>query len=305
MTAPATVDPVWVTSRIRELAPTLSEEDYDRFSAAVRAFANRNPDGNGSLSTLAQMIEGMDRRVRCRVPDLRHEYVPKTRAELEPFIALAPYVLGIPLPAPLPGRLLIVLRALPIHVLGIVTGPTWGDGRLCSPAEYFYHDLDHARFKIREDLLAIGCDCADAYQSIDGAAASTLDPRSGQHRVILPEIRESMEQWGPLLWQLAPQRLLLADLLVRSLASITAQDAILGEAAELVLLEIVHEKSFPMDRKIIRGELSKDGHIEKTRRKLSSGFYGPNGPDPQVSCRLEQARRLLLPTVKNNDDPAL
>jgi len=79
--------------------------------------------------------------------------VPKVRAELEPMLALWPDVLALPTMTSISEPELIELRAFPIHPLGVVTETAWTDGRLSSPAEFFFHDLDHARFKVREDLF--------------------------------------------------------------------------------------------------------------------------------------------------------
>jgi hypothetical protein len=108
-------------------------------------------------------------------------FVPKARAELEPLLAMWPFVLVLPLASTLSIDDLIAARAWPVHPLGVVKGPSLADGRVSSPAEFFCHDVDHARFKVREDLLARGVTIPDAY-----VHGSTFDPARGEHRSILP-----------------------------------------------------------------------------------------------------------------------
>ena len=160
-------------------------------------------------------------------------YFSKTRDELEPFLALSPFVFGLPTETPLTPRCLIAARPIPIHMLGIVTQRTWADGRWCSPADFFYHDLDHARFKIREDVLALGYDCPDV----------------AQERTFLPYVQPCIPQAGPKLWELAPQRLALARRILSAMGDLRAAD--LAKAAELLLFEIVHEKSFPVQGEFV------------------------------------------------------
>lgn len=199
----------------------------------------------------------------------------KTAAEWAPFQALQPFIQALHCRGPASRRFLILLRALPVHLLGIVDEPAWADGDLRSPAEFFYHDLDHARYKIREDLLALGFDCPDV---------SPATP------VILPFALDAIRQVGPVLWQLAPERLRLARKLFTTLDD--APDRQLAQAAEWLLFEIVHEKSFPLDRTILRRELQRPEHIAKLRKKLAAGFY--EEASPLVFARLPEAREWLL-----------
>jgi len=173
-------------------------------------------------------------------------------------------------------RFLIASRPIPVHILGIVTESTWADGRWCSPADFFYHDLDHARFKVREDVLALGYDCPDV----------------DQEPVFLPHVLRAMEEVGPKLWELAPERLALARRVLSGIDGIL--DADLASAAELLLFEIVHEKSFPVDRGVLRREVRNAAHIVKLRRKCTAGFYGETNPGGQVTGRLEHARDWLI-----------
>lgn len=209
-------------------------------------------------------------------------YVPKTLDELEPMLALWPHVLVLPTTRALSIDDLVVGRAFPVHPLGVVTKPTWADGRWCSPAEFFFHDLDHARFKVREDLRALGVTIPDAYR--DG---STIDPATGRHRVILAAARDLVS--GEL-WRIADERAALAR---RLLAAIAAETGDLGAAARWLLFELVHEKSLPLDPLVLRRELSTTVHVEKLRAKCRQGFYARHAPDAAVVDQLEAARRWL------------
>lgn len=211
-------------------------------------------------------------------------YVPKARAELEPLLQLWPHVVALPTTASLSLDELILGRAFPVHPLGVVAGPTWADGRWCSPAEFFYHDLDHARFKVREDLLALGGAVPDAY--VDGA---TLDPQTGAHRSILPAV---VGQVGPRLWQSASSRLELAQQLLAAIAAEPQRD--LAEAARWLLFELVHEKSLPLDAAVLERELATTRHLDKLLTKCAAGFYATVGPAAAAVAQLGAARSWLL-----------
>lgn len=213
-------------------------------------------------------------------------YVPKASGELEPILRLWPSVLALPAIAPLSARDLIMLRAFPVHPLGLVSAPTWADGRVCSPAEYFFHDLDHARFKIREDLSVENIQIPDAY-----VGGSTLDPRTGQHRLMLPAAEGKI---GSMLWDRVEARRALAQRLL-SLA------AALGEpraaAAELLLFEISCEKSHSLDVNVLAREFDSNAHVEKLRRKQANGFYGPDAPTAATMAAIDEVRCLLRETL--------
>ncbi|MCC7062532.1 MAG: hypothetical protein IT456_06985 [Planctomycetes bacterium] len=210
-------------------------------------------------------------------------YVPKARAELEPLLALWPHVLALPTSAELSIDDLILARALPVHALGVVARPTWADGRWCSPAEFFFHDLDHARFKVREDLLALGVEIPDAY--VDG---STIDPAVAQHRGILSH---ALGRVGAELWAAGPERAALACRLLASIAAEPQRD--LAEAARWLLFELVHEKSFPLVASVLRRELATAAHEGKLRSKCERGFYAGHSPSLSVVARLGEARAWL------------
>ncbi|HTF90650.1 MAG TPA: hypothetical protein VK843_19685 [Planctomycetota bacterium] len=210
-------------------------------------------------------------------------YVPKARGELEPMLALWPQVVALPMTTGLSMDELIVGRAFPVHPLGVVLQPAWADGRMCSPAEFFFHDLDHARFKVREDLLALGVEIEDAYR--DG---TTIDPANGKHRVILSGARDRI---GPVLWQASVGR---HDLARRLLASISAEpDRDLAAAARWLAFELLHEKSLPLDTCVLRRELASTAHVDKLRAKCASGFYAAEAPAMATIDRLDDARHWL------------
>lgn len=225
---------------------------------------------------LAATIRAVAAFVEATMPADDDVYVPKTRDELEPFLALSPYVFGLPMEAVVTARFLIAARPIPVHILGIVTERAWADGRWCSPADFFYHDLDHARFKIREDLLALGYDCPDV----------------DRERTFLPHARQWIHEAGPKLWELAPNRL---DLVRRLLSAMDAlPDGERAQSAELLLFELVHEKGFPVDSGVLQRELRNVAHIAKLRRKCAAGFYGESNPGERVTGRLEDARDWLI-----------
>jgi hypothetical protein len=209
---------------------------------------------------------------------------PKAGAELEPMLALWPHALVVPTPATLSRVDLIRLRALPVHPLGLVAQPSWADGGWLSPSEYFFHDLDHARFKIREDLSSSGRSIPDAYR--DG---STIEPRTGAHRTILPfaaaQIGGRRRRAGDARW---------ASALLHRMAAI--REPATARAAELLLFEIVHEKSLPLDRSAVGRALGDEQHLAKLWRKHATGFFRAGDrdrADTEVMRALGHARGVL------------
>jgi hypothetical protein len=209
-------------------------------------------------------------------------YVPKAAGELEPMLQLWPSVLAVPTTIAFSPLDLVALRAFPVHPLGVVTEVTWADGRPCSPAEYFFHDLDHARFKVREDLRVEGVEIPDAYQ--DG---TTVDAHTGRHRVILPA---AVGHIGTSLWERARSRQALAGRLLATAAELGGAQA---AAAELLLFEIIYEKSHPLDAAVLARELASGAHVAKIHHKQASGFYGTDAPTAETIAVLDQARRAL------------
>jgi hypothetical protein len=210
------------------------------------------------------------------------EYVPKAAGELQPILRLWPAVLVVPATVAFTPRDLVRLRAYPVHPVGLVSEPTWADGRVCSPAEYFFHDLDHARFKVREDLRVEGVEIPDAYQ-----AGTTADARTGRHRIILPAAEGRI---GSTLWDRAGPR---RELAARLLSCASGLGGARTAAANLLLFEIIHEKSHPLDPAVLARELASEAHVAKIRRKQASGFYGERGPGVATMAALDEARSKL------------
>jgi hypothetical protein len=216
-------------------------------------------------------------------------YGPKAQAELELLLALWPHALALPVRRALAPRELMLARAWPVHPLGVNAAPAWADGRLCSPAEFFYHDLDHARFKLREDLLALGHHVPDAYR--DG---TTFDAPRGAHRTILDHAAPFMSAQ---LWRAAPAR---AALVSAWLAAIAAEpQRVLADAASWLLFELLHEKSLPVDRRVLATALAGDAHVAKLRTKCLAGFYRQHGPSPDAVAALPRAQAWLAHCVES------
>jgi hypothetical protein len=209
-------------------------------------------------------------------------YLPKAAGELEPILRLWPAVLAVPALIAFKPRDLVRLRAFPVHPLGLVSEAAWADGDLCSPAEFFFHDLDHARFKIREDLRVEGIEIPDAYQG-----GTTVDVHTGQHRIILTAAQGRI---GSALWNRVEARRELADRLLARAASLGGPRA---AAANLLLFEMLHEKSLPLDASVLVRELASEVHMAKIRRKHASGFYGEHAPRAMTLAALDEARSAL------------
>lgn len=207
-------------------------------------------------------------------------YVPKALAELEPLLAAWPFVVALPATARWSIDDLVLARAWPVHPLGVVAGPRHADGAPRSPGEFFCHDVDHARFKLREDLLARGVDVPDPY--VDGG---TFDAGRGVHRSVLPALLPHLSAVG---WREAPGREARAR---RWLAAAAALPDALAEAARWLLFELVHEKGLPLDANVLARALATDAHVAKLRRKAAAGFFARRGPGAAAIARLDDARR--------------
>jgi hypothetical protein len=208
----------------------------------------------------------------------------KVGYELEPILSLWPHVLVFPTTTPLSKSELIRLREFPLHPLGLVDRPTWADGGLLVPSEYLFHDLDHARFKVREDLLLQGFEIPDAYR--DG---STIDERTGRPRTILSFAARQVtgSTLGAVDAQSTGDRHLLAR--VRSMGPTDT-----ARAVALLLFEMLHEKSLPLDPSTLGRASKDDAHVAKLWRKYSGGFFGVDGPPPEVMNALCPARAALV-----------
>lgn len=211
---------------------------------------------------------------RAEEPGLPVVFSPKVRGELEGLLTLFPHVIAFPTFAPLGRRTLVRLRFLQAHPLGLVLAPRFLDGARRSPLEVFLHDLDHARYKVREDLLRAGVHVPDPYRAPRGGGpADTLeDPVSGRHRTVLSQVdpREAA--------LLAPESGDLED--DRLEAILAAWRPELRAATGLLRFELHHEKSLPCDPARIAREAANPVHVAKLRAKLASGFLGDTPCDP-------------------------
>lgn len=210
-------------------------------------------------------------------------YVPKAHAELEPLLAMWPFVLAIPTSTALSLDDLIAARAWPVHPLGVVDRPTPADGQLLGPAEFLHHDLDHARFKVREDLLARGIPIPDAYQE-----GGTFDVHAGKHRSFLLQAQPYLDS---ALWESAGVRAARVASWLDAIAG--ERDRILGEAARWLLFELVHEKSLPIDAGVLSRALGTSTAVDRLQAKCRRDFYGGDGPPPGVVARLPAGREWL------------
>jgi len=230
-----------------------------------------------------RVVRLVQAHVSCGPETAAPNFVPKVAGELEPLLAMWPHVLVLPTSQPLSIADLVALRAFPLHPLGVVDGPAFADGRPCTPAEFFAHDLDHARYKIREDLLAEGIVVEDPYR--DG---TTIEARTGAHRQILAA---AVPHVGPQGWWRAGAR----AAWVRSvwLASGQLADRSLSAAARWLLFELLHEKGMPIDGPRLAAELASGTHVAKLLAKMARGFFGHRGPAPSVATRLAAAGEWL------------
>lgn len=274
-------------------AKTFEIPEFEAVAAAIasdnraeqsRHFAKRWLTDGASYHDLIRLCSSYAMELEAIMPACEPVYVPKSRDELEPLLALWPHVLALPTIKNLSTRDFIRLRAFPVHPLGITNRTTWADGRQCSPAEFFFHDVDHARFKVREDLLAMGIELRDAYQ--DG---TTLDPLTQRHRSILPE---AFGKVGSSLWSIAESRLSLVESMFNRIDALP--DRSLADSVEWLLFQIVHEKSFPLDVPTLQRELATSRHVELLRTKVDNGFYDKNRPSPEVMSKLSTAREWLM-----------
>jgi hypothetical protein len=274
-------------------ADTFSVPEFEPLAAAIAAdcrvesisdAAQRWATNGASYHDLVRLCADYVMELEAIVPPREPVYVPKVRDELEPMLALWPHVLALPTTAHLSARELLRLRAFPVHPLGVTDKITWADGRPVSPAEFFFHDLDHARYKMREDLLTMGLHISDAYR--DG---TTFDPVTGRHRAILPE---AFGKVGPSLWSIARDRCSLVDALLNGIDALPNRS--LATAAEWLLFQILHEKSFPLHVPTLRRELETPHHIKLLQTKVDNGFYEKNTPSTDIMAQLNAAREWLI-----------
>lgn len=230
----------------------------------------------------------MDALARAEAPGLPVEFEPKVRGELEGLLALFPHVLAFPTFGPLGRGDLVRLRSVPAHPLGLALAPRFVDGARRSPLEFFLHDLDHARYKVREDLALGGWTVRDPYHAAPGGTGATTleDPRLGRHRTLFDQVDPAcfrdLRTRRPLL---DPRRLF---------AALAGWPLDLRTAAEALLFELLHEKSLPLDPRVLARESAKPGHAAKLRSKLAGGFLGDA---PCEASRLEAAGAALARLV--------
>lgn len=258
----------WAARRTADPATLAEAEGWQRSGASYHAL----------LRLCSRAVLSVD----ASYAPFEARYSRKVEGELESMLALCPDVIALPTTASLSARDMIRLRAYPIHPLGLVDDMTWTDGALAPPSEFFFHDLDHARFKIREDLLVEGIEIPDAYRS-----GSTVDPGTGRHRQILPFARGLI---GDRLWARVPTRVVRAERLMARVDALP--DSVHRAAAELLLFEIIHEKSFPLEAAILRRELANEMHVAKLHRKADARFF-PDGISTEVIDALSSVRFVL------------
>jgi hypothetical protein len=271
------------TFQVPELEPVAAAIAADTRVERARAAALRWKSDGASYHDLIRLCAGYVLDLDAVVPACEPVYVPKARGELEPLLALWPHVVALPTVVDLSSRDLLRLRAFPVHPLGVKNASAWADGRQCSPAEFFFHDVDHARFKIREDLLAMGMSLTDPYLN-----GTTFDPVTGRHRTILAE---ALGKVGPPYWASTTERTSLIDGMLNRITELT--DQLLADAAEWLLFQILHEKSFPLDVPALRRELATRRHVELLRTKVENGFYERNTPSAGVMAQADAARYWL------------
>ena len=272
-----------LTFPIPELATVAELIALDDRVEQSRCAARRWHTEGAAYHALVRLCANYVMELEAIAPTPEPVYVPKARDELEPLLALWPDVLALPAINTLSARDLLRLRAFPVHPLGVTRGPAWADGRHCSPAEFFFHDLDHARCKVREDLQTIGIEIPDAYQH-----GTTFDSATGRHRVILSDAAGRV---GPSLWSMAAKRLALVETLLARID--TLEDKSLASAAEWLLFQILHEKSFALDIPTLRRELATSRHVDLLRTKVNRGFYNEHTPSAEVMAQMDAARGWL------------
>jgi hypothetical protein len=283
----------------REPLPSSEVESLLALEARAEALLTSGTPYPELLRFTVDFVEQLERRARAHRPGLAELFVPKCREELEPLLHLWPEVLAFPTFSALDRRFFWRTRSVPIHALGLITRPRYTDGQECSPAEYFFHDVDHVRFLVREELLARGIDIPDVYRSADTyAPASTFDPVRRRHRTLLDIAHGAVKSRG----LEAPERLAergrLAQALDARLAHLRGADPSLGDAASWLLFEIIHEKGFPMGGPALREQLARDSHPTKLRSKFAAGFYGEGAVPVSVAQRLDEARDWLQRQVR-------
>lgn len=287
-------------TRLPELAPTLQhaadwiEAAQARLAADLRAIAADGAPYAAALHAAHAFARAVDDEARAVDADLPRIYQPKVAAELAPLVQLYPDVIAFPTFAPLSPKFFVQTRVAPVHPLGMRTTPLFSDGALLSPLEYFLHDVDHARFMVREELLSRGVALPDAYQlPPDGGGAPTtlIDAATDRHRTILDGAAAAVNAAALDDQAILGRRSDCARRLAAAATSLPRADA---DAVELLLFEMLHEKGLPFDRCVLRLEAASARHVDKLRHKLASGFYGDALPEAGRGESLPAARQWLL-----------
>ncbi len=279
---------------VRELAHRAARRIAagDRSFAPVASRAGTWLDSGGPYADAVRLARDyVEQADDVRSPG---DYGVRVTAEFDDALRLAPTVTMLVSFETLGMTDLLRLRATSARVIGLRDGASFADGAVCTPAEFFWHDLDHLRFMVREDLAVLSIAMPDAYGTCDAdGRRSTFDPQSGQHRRIL----------AAAVAPLADQRAAYGRLMARAartveglLGGLDRQHRLPAEtvsAARLILFEICHEKSFTPVPEVLRRELSHDTHLAKIRLKLARRFWG-DAADPVLAGHLDSARALLM-----------
>jgi hypothetical protein len=67
----------------------------------------------------------------------------------------------------------------------------------------------------------------------------------------------------------------------------------LANAAEWLLFQVLHEKSFPLHVPSLRRELATLHHIKLLHTKVNNSFYEKNTPSSDIMAQLNSARDWL------------
>jgi len=241
-----------------------------------------------------------------QVDDVRSpgEYGERVAAEFDDALRLAPTVTVLTSFETLDMTDLLRLRATSARVIGLRDQAAFADGAVCTPAEFFWHDLDHTRFMVREDLAVLGIAIPDAYGPPDAEGRrSTLDAGTGRHRCILAAAVGPLDAHRTAHAQLMRRATRTVDTLIAGLEKLDGAHAAPSTAARLMLFEICHEKSFTPVPEVLRRELAHDAHLAKMRLKLARRFWG-DAADPALADHLEAARDLLMRLIDDLDEAA-
>ena len=289
-------------SRLPELVPMLLhaadwlERSHAPLAAELRAVAVDGAPYAAALAAAHAFALAVDDEARAIDGDLPAIYRPKVAAELLPLVQLYPDVIVFPTFASLSPRFFVHTRVVPVHPLGLRIAPIFSDGALLSPLEYFLHDVDHARFMVREELLSRGVALPDAYQAPpDGGPATTLiDAATQRHRTILDGAGAAVTAAALDNAAILSCRSACASRLTQAT---NALPPVAADAVQLLLFEMLHEKGLPFDRRLLRVETAHSRHVDKLRHKLAHGFYGDTLPLAGMDDALPAARQWLARTL--------